>query len=299
MSVSTELLQQYILTGLMIGVIYIVMALGITFIYSIMKMTNWAMGEFYMIGSYVQYVVVSRIIGPDLWFIAVPIAGISVFFLGMAVERVLIRPMFERGMERRDEYATIVTIALALFARGLIQLWAGPFERTPGSNMPSFEIGPLPIAGDRVAACVGGLVALAVFWFVIKRTWVGLALRAAAQSRAGVQTAGVNILNLDQIAFGIGVALAAVAGALLASVYLVYPLNGMVTTTKGFEVVIIGGLGSIPGAVVGGLAVGLAEALGGALVATNYQNAYGFVLVLVILILRPRTGLFGETTRVA
>ena len=299
MSVSTELLQQYILTGLMIGVIYIVMALGITFIYSIMKMTNWAMGEFYMIGSYVQYVVVSRIIGPDLWFIAVPIAGISVFFLGMAVERVLIRPMFERGMERRDEYATIVTIALALFARGLIQLWAGPFERTPGSNMPSFEIGPLPIAGDRVAACVGGLVALAVFWFVIKRTWVGLALRAAAQSRAGVQTAGVNVLNLDQIAFGIGVALAAVAGALLASVYLVYPLNGMVTTTKGFEVVIIGGLGSIPGAVVGGLAVGLAEALGGALVATNYQNAYGFVLVLVILILRPRTGLFGETTRVA
>jgi branched-chain amino acid transport system permease protein len=192
-----------------------------------------------------------------------------------------------------------MTIALAILARGVAQILAGPFERTPGSNMPSFQIGPLPVAGDRVAACVGGLLALAVFWFVIKRTWVGLALRAAAQSRAGVQTAGVDILRLDQIAFGIGVALAAVAGALLASVYLVYPLDGAVTTTKGFEVVIIGGLGSIPGAIVGGIAVGLAEALGSALVATNYQNAYGFVLVLVILLLRPRTGLFGERTRVA
>ncbi|HEU5287638.1 MAG TPA: branched-chain amino acid ABC transporter permease [Candidatus Limnocylindria bacterium] len=299
MNVSAELLEQYILTGLMIGVIYIVMALGITFIYSIMKMTNWAMGEFYMVGSYVQYLVVSRILGADLWFLAVPIAAITVFFLGMAVQRILIRPMFERGMERRNEYATIVTIALALFARGIVQVWAGPFERTPGSNMPSFQLGPLPIAGDRVAACIGGIVALAVFWFVIRRTWVGLALRAAAQSRAGVQTAGVDILRLDQVAFGIGVALAAVAGALLASVYLVYPLNGMVTTTKGFEVVIIGGLGSIPGAIVGGIAVGLAEALGAALLATNYQNAYGFVLVLIILLLRPRTGLFGETTRVA
>jgi branched-chain amino acid transport system permease protein len=283
----------------MIGVIYIVMALGITFIYSIMKMTNWAMGEFYMIGSYIQYLIVSRLIGPDLWFIAVPIAGISVFFIGMLVQRVLIRPMFERGVERRDEYATIMTIALAILARGVAQIMAGPFERTPGSNMPSFQIGPLPVAGDRVAACIGGLVALAVFWFVIKRTWVGLALRAAAQSRAGVQTAGVDILRLDQIAFGIGVALAAVAGALLASVYLVYPLDGAVTTTKGFEVVIIGGLGSIPGAIVGGIAVGLSEALGSALIATNYQNAYGFVLVLIILLLRPRTGLFGERTRVA
>ncbi len=299
MNVSAELLEQYVLAGLMIGVIYIVMALGITFIYSIMKMTNWAMGEFYMIGSYIQYLVVTRIVGADLWFIAVPVAGLSVFLLGMAVERILIRPMFERGMERRNEYATIVTIALALLARGVVQVWAGPFERTPGSNMPNFQIGPLPIAGDRVAACIGGVLALAVFWFVIRRTWVGLALRAAAQSRAGVQTAGVDIFKLDQIAFGIGVALAAVAGALLASVYLVYPLNGLVTTTKGFEVVIIGGLGSIPGAVVGGIAVGLVEALGSALIASNYQNAYGFLLVLIILILLPRTGLFGETTGVA
>lgn len=299
MSVSAELLEQYLLAGLMIGVLYIVMALGITFIYSIMKMTNWAMGEFYMIGSFVQYLIVSRFLGPDLWFIAVPIAGLSVFVLGMIVERVLIRPMFERGMEARAEYATVVTIALAILARGVVQIWSGPFERSPGSTMPTFQIGPLPIAGDRVAACIGGLIVLALFWFVVKRTWVGLALRAAAQSRDGVQSAGVDVLRLDQIAFGMGVALAAVAGALLASVYLVYPLNGLITTTKGFEVVILGGLGSIPGAIVGGIAIGLVEALGAALVATNYQNAYGFVLVLIILLLRPRTGLFGERVRTA
>lgn len=299
MSVSLELLEQYLLAGLMIGVLYIVMALGITFIYSIMKMTNWAMGEFYMIGSFVQYLVVSRVIGPDLWFLAVPVAAATVFLFGMVVQRILIRPMFERGMEARAEYATIVTIALAILLRGVAQIWSGPFERTPGSTMPPFQIGPLPIAGDRLAASIGGLVILAVFWYIVKRTWVGLALRAAAQSRDGVQSAGVDILRLDQIAFGMGVALAGAAGALLASVYLVYPLNGLVTTTKGFEVVIIGGLGSIPGAIIGGIAIGVVEALGAALVATNYQNAYGFLLVLLVLLLRPRTGLFGERVRTA
>jgi branched-chain amino acid transport system permease protein len=299
MEISGLLLAQYILAGLMIGVMYIVMALGITFIYSIMKMTNWAMGEFYMIGSFIQYFAVSQLFGPDLWFLAVPIAALGAFLLGTVVQATLIRPMFQGRIERRDEYATVVTIALALLARGLAQLWAGPFERSPGSTMPSIDLGPLPVAGDRVAATIGGLLVLSAFYLILKRTWVGMALRAASQSRAGVQTAGVDIFRLDQIAFGLGVSLAAVAGALLASVYLVYPLNGLVTTTKGFEIVIIGGLGSIPGAVVGGLAVGLAEALGSVFINTNYQNAYGFLLVILILLLRPRTGLFGETSRVA
>jgi branched-chain amino acid transport system permease protein len=297
--VSAALVAQYVIAGLMIGVMYVVMALGITFIYSIMKMTNWAMGEFYMIGSFVQYLVVSRLLGPDLWFLAVPVAAASVFVIGVVVQTVLIRPMFEGRVERRDEYATVVTIAFAILARGVVQIVAGPFERSPGSTMPSIDLGPLPVAGDRVAATVGGLLVLAAFYVLLKRTWIGMALRAAAQSRSGVQTAGVDVLRLDQVAFGLGVALAAVAGALLASVYLVYPLNGLVTTTKGFEIVIIGGLGSIPGAVVGGLAVGLAESLGSVFINANYQNAYGFLLVIVILLLRPRTGLFGETQRVA
>jgi branched-chain amino acid transport system permease protein len=298
MDIPVELAAQFVLAGLMIGVVYIVMALGITFIFSIMKMTNWAMGEFYMIGSFVQYLLVSRLLGPDLWFLAVPVAAVSVFVFGVLIETILIKPMFEGRVGRRDEYATLVTIALALLLRGIAAIWAGPFERTPGSTMPSFSVGPLPIAGDRVAAGVGGLVVLGLFYLILKHTWLGLALRAASQSRIGVQTVGVNVLRLDQIAFGLGVSLAGIAGALLASVYLVDPFNGQATTTKGFEIVIIGGLGSIPGAIVGGLLLGVTEALGSVLINTNFQNAYGFVLVIILLALRPR-GLFGERTRVA
>src|SRR5207248_2132847 len=157
--------------------------------------------------------------------------------------------------------------------------------------LPSVMLGPLPESGARVAAFVCALLALAIFWLILKKTWIGLALRAASQSRIGVQTAGIDILRLDQIAFGIGVALAAVAGALLAPVFFVFPTNGIVTTVKGFEIVVIGGLGSIPGALVAGVLLGIVESLGTAFIASPYQNAYGFLLVLLVLVLRP-TGLF-------
>jgi branched-chain amino acid transport system permease protein len=132
----------------------------------------------------------------------------------------------------------------------------------------------------------------------LKRSWYGLALRAAAQSRIGAQTAGVDIVRLDQIAFGIGVALAGVAGALLAPVFFVYPTNGMVTTVKGFEIIVIGGLGSIPGALIAGVLLGVVESLGAAFISSPYQNAYGFLLVLLVLLIRP-SGLFGERVRQA
>ena len=125
------------------------------------------------------------------------------------------------------------------------------------------------------------------FWIVIKKTWVGLALRAAAQNRVAVQTSGVDVYRLDAIAFAIGVALAGLAGALLAPLFMVFPTNGAVTTVKGFEIIVIGGLGSIPGALVGGLLLGLVESLGAAFISSPYQNVYGFLLVILVLIVRP------------
>jgi len=108
------LLSQYLLSGLVIGIIYSLMALGITFIYSIMKMINWSMGEFYMIGSYMQYALIATLLGPRLWWVALPLAMATVFVLGLAIQRWLLRPMFVGTVERRDEYATIVTIAMML-----------------------------------------------------------------------------------------------------------------------------------------------------------------------------------------
>src|SRR3989442_2413659 len=109
---SAELFAQTLIAGVMIGVLYSLMALGITFIYSIMKMINWGMGEFYMIGSYVQYALIVSLFGPRQWYLALPVAMAAVFLLGLVVQRLLLRPMFVGGIERRDEDATVITIAM-------------------------------------------------------------------------------------------------------------------------------------------------------------------------------------------
>ena len=292
------LLSQYVISGLVIGALYSLMALGITFIYSIMKMINWSMGEFYMIGSYVQYALIASFLGPRRWWIALPIAMGVVFLLGLCVQRWLLRPMFVGAVERRDEYATIVTIAMMLFFRNLAIVLGGPNQYAPGDYARPKMIGTLPISGNRFVALVATFVLLAAFYLVVTRTWIGRALRGAAQNRVAIQTAGIDVLRLDMLAFGVGVALAAAAGALLAPDFLVYPENGAISTFKGFEIIVIGGLGSILGSIVGGLLLGVIEALGSVFLSAAYKDLYGFLLLILLLVFRP-TGLFGESERTA
>jgi branched-chain amino acid transport system permease protein len=296
--VDLTLASQYVLAGLVIGVIYSLMALGITFIYSIMKMINWAMGEFFMIGSYVQYVLIVMVLGRHLWWLALPVAMASVFVLGLVIQRLLLRPMYVGVIERRDEYATIVTIALMILFRNLAIVLGGPNQYAPPDYARPVTLGTLPLSGNRFVALIGTAVLLALFLLVIKTTWIGRALRGAAQNRVGIQTAGVDVLRLDMIAFGVGVALAAGAGALLAPDFLVYPENGSISTFKGFEIIVIGGLGSIAGSLVGGLLLGVIEALGSVFISAAYKDLYGFLLLIVLLVFRP-TGLFGERERTA
>ena len=295
---TPELFAQALIAGVIIGVIYALMALGVTFIYSIVKMVNWAMGEFYMLGSFAQYFLVVSFLGPDLWYVAAVLSAASVFLVGWLIEPVLIKPMFTSGIERKDDYATVVTIALLLLMRNLATAVSGPYQRTPGTTLPTIMLGPLPENGARFAAFICALLALGLFWLLLKKTWLGLALRAASQSRVGAQTSGIDLLRLDQFAFGLGVAMAGLAGALLAPVFLVFPTNGAVTVTKGFEIIVIGGLGSIPGALIAGVLLGVVESLGASFIASAYQNAYGFLVLLIVLAVRP-SGLFGEKLRQA
>ena len=293
---DVHLFSQYLLSGIVIGIIYSLMALGITFIYGIMKMINWSMGEFYMIGSYVQYALLASVLGWDRWYLALPLSMASVFVLGVVVQRFLLRPMYVGGIERRDEYATIITIALMVLFRNLAIVLGGPNQYSPKDYAKPTTLLTLPISGNRVVALVGALVLLALFYVLTRRTWLGRAFRGAAQNRVGIQTAGVDVLRLDMLAFGVGVALAAAAGALLAPDFLVYPENGAISTFKGFEIIVIGGLGSIMGSVVGGLLLGVIEALGSVFLSPAYKDLYGFVLLIALLAVRP-TGLFGERER--
>ena len=292
------LFTQYLIAGIVIGIMYALMAIGITFIYSIMKMINWSMGEYYMMGSYLQYFLVVYIFGAHLWFLGIPVSMAVVFCVGMIIQRYLLRPMFVGEMERKDEYATVITIACMVFFRNLAIFLVGPNQFAPPDYAAPTHIGPLPVSGNRFVALIGTLVILVLFYLIVKNTWVGKALRGSSQNRIGIQTAGINILRVDQIAFGVGVSLAAAAGALLAPIFLVWPENGAVATMKGFEIIVIGGLGSIPGSLVAGLLLGIVESLGSVFISPSFKDVYGFILVLAILVIRP-TGLFGERQRVA
>jgi branched-chain amino acid transport system permease protein len=298
MDLTPQLLLNFLIAGVMIGALYALMAMGITFIYSIMKMINWSMGEFYMLGGYLMWILLSFVLGTQFWWLGIIAVVVIMFIVGMIVQLLLIRPMFTTGMERKDEYGTVVTIALALFLRNLMVYLSGPNTRTPGKYMARVNLAGLPMSGDRVVAFVGAIVVIGLFFVLLRYTWIGLAFRAGAQNRVGVQTAGLDILRIDQMAFGIGIALAAVAGALLAPVFLVYPESGAVATMKGFEIIIIGGMGSLPGAVVGGLLLGLTESLGSVFLGSALRNVYGFVLLIIILLVKP-TGLFGERERLS
>ncbi len=278
------------------GILYCLMSMGINFIYGIMKVINWSMGEFFMIGAFVQYILLTYFFGAAYWYVGVVISALIVFFLGALVQRLLIKPMFVGIIEAKMEYATIVTISMAIFLRNLAVLIGGPYIYTPPDYAGPTQILTLPISGNRLVALVGALFLLALFYYFIKKSWTGKAFQGVAQNRSGVQTAGVNVLKYDMLAFGIGTALAGAGGALLAPIFLVHPLCGLVPTVRGFEIIVIAGLGSIPGILVAGLSLGIAESLGSAFINPSFVDIYGFILLVIILAIKPY-GLFGKAER--
>ena len=295
---NLELFIQFLIAGIIMGILYCLMSLGINFIYGIMKVINWAMGEFFMIGSFIQYLLIAHFIGPRYWYLGIVISMSCMFILGAIYQRILIRPMFVGIIEEKEEYVTIVTIASAIFIHNLAIAIAGLRIYTPPDYAAPISIGPLPVSGNRFVALIGTLVLLALFYFFIKKTWIGKAFRAVSQNRVGVQTAGINILKFDMLAFGIGTALAAAAGSLLAPIFLVHPMCGAIPTIRGLEIIVIAGLGSIPGVIVASLSLGILESLGSYFINPSFRDIYGFIFLIAVLTIKP-LGLFGKEERIA
>ena len=278
------------------GVLYCLISMGINFIYGIMRVINWAMGEFFMVGAFLQYLILTSFLPKQYWFLGVLISAVGTFILGAVVQKLLIKPMFVGIIEAKMEYATIVTISLSIFLRNIVIAIGGPKIYTPPDYAGTTQILTLPISGNRLVAFIGSLILLIAFYYFIKKTWAGRAFQGVAQNRTGIQTAGVNVLKYDMLAFGIGTALAGAAGALLAPIFLVHPLCGLVPTVRGFEIIVIAGLGSIPGILVAGLSLGIVESLGTAFINPSFVDIYGFILLIIILIIKPY-GLFGKPER--
>ncbi|MEE8290587.1 MAG: branched-chain amino acid ABC transporter permease [Candidatus Tectomicrobia bacterium] len=285
-----------LLNGLIFGLLYGLIALGLTIVFGIMRVVNFAHGELYMLGGYLLYFCTISLGLPPL--VGLPLSMVMVGLFGFLVERVLLRPVYTTRLERAEEYAIILTFGLSLLLQNSA-LWAiGPYELSPTSFWEGSKhvIGDLYLAGDRLFAAAAAVVLLVVTLLLVYKTWLGQALMATAQSRVGAAVVGINVIRMNVYAMGLAGMLAAAAGALIAPIFLVYPDVGAVPVVKSFVVIVLGGMGSIPGCILGALLLGVVESLGSVYIAVAYRDVYAFLVLILVLLVRPY-GLFGHRER--
>ncbi len=288
-----------LVTGLVMGIIYAVMALGLTLIFSILNVINFAHGEFYMLGGYTSYLILERITGLHPVFI-LPVAGLLTAAVGVVFEMLFLRPMHQDKIERPAEYAVLVTFGFSFFLLNLALAAFGPYPHSPPSFFGgSIRIGTvISISTDRVFACVVSLILLGIVVLFMNRTWLGKALRAVSQDKQAAAVVGINASVMNTVAFAFGVGLAGVSGALLAPIFSVTPDVGAVPSIRSYIIIVLGGMGSLPGSVLGALLIGLVESFGAGYFpdlsrALNYKTVFGLVIFILVLLFRP-SGLMGR-----
>jgi branched-chain amino acid transport system permease protein len=308
-----------ITNGLIIGIIYGFMALGLTLIFSILGIVSFSHGEFYMIGGMLVYFITAVWLPGINPLMAIMMACAIVFALGAAFERLFLTPMYEGKIDRPVEYGILITFGLAFTLQYFVQATAGanpvkarrffdfPRVRLPSAedpwliktsrgNMELFDT--ISISNPRFTAAVTCILVLLVLLYFLHRTWTGKALRAVSQDSDAAAIAGINPDRMNMLAFALGGMIAALAGALLVQAFSWLPQVGAIPAMRSFVIVVLGGLGSLPGAFLGGILVGLVEAAGTGCIpdpqkAASYIPAYGMIVLTLTLLLRP-TGLFGR-----
>jgi branched-chain amino acid transport system permease protein len=288
-----------VINGLITGVFYALMAVGLALIFGVLKVVNFAHGEFYMIGAYV-YVVLANLLGVSVWF-ALPGALLAGAMLGWATERTLMRPLYsgyKNWNNFKDEYAIIVTFGLSLLLINLVDKGIGPypFRGLPVVDIQRIELGPIMLSGHRLVAFVLSIVVLVTTAWFLRYSYWGRLVQAVAQNRLGASLAGVDTAKASAIVFATSGALAAFAGALLSPMINASPEVGIFPAVKSYVIVVLGGMGSVPGAIIGALGLGVLESLAAVYISFDHRDTYGLVILILVLLLRPQ-GLMGEKGR--
>jgi branched-chain amino acid transport system permease protein len=283
-----DLFFQQLLNGLTIGGVYSLVALGLTLVYGILHVPNFAHGALYMAGAFVAFYFMESL-GLNYWLAMLGSAAV-VAVLSMLAERLVFHPL--RNAPPLHDMIAAIGILLFLEA-GAQAIWGADFHRMQSPYGNLVEIFGLTTVGQRLLIIAGAVVLVAVLHLFLTRTTTGLTIIAMAQNRDGAALVGIDATRVTLLVFAISGALAAVAAVLYSPINLVYPAMGHLVITKAFVIIILGGMGSFPGAIVGGLIIGLAEAFGGFYFSTNYKDLIAFVLLVVILSVRPQ-GLFSK-----
>jgi branched-chain amino acid transport system permease protein len=285
--ITSQAVYQAILNGLCLGGTYILIGLGLTLILGIMNILQFAHGEVYMIGAFVTYYL-CIMHGMNL-YAAVVISMLVTGVIGLVIERIFLRPLQGKFLSyvcvTTGLSLILQTLVLTMFTKGTKQL--------PSLYKGSFNIGGVFISRERVVAIAIALVLTLALYTFLKRTKYGLAMTASAQNKEGSLMQGVNPKLMSAMVVGIGSALAAVGGSMGGSIFNLDPYMGGLAFMKGTTLIVIGGLGSIPGAVVGGLILGILESLMALFFGSQMGIVLPLVLVIIFLIVRPK-GLFGH-----
>ncbi len=286
--------------GLIVGVLYALMAVGLTLIFGILKVVNFAHGEFYMLGSY-AYTLAAAVLGISPW-LALPVALAVGAIVGLVTERLLMRPLYSGYTAwgfMRDEYAVVVTFALSILLVNLVDKVVGPYPRLgpPLVDVSRLRLGPVMLSGQKIVATGVGLVVIAALAVAVRSTLWGKRIQAVAQNRLGASLAGIDTARASSAVFGAAGGLAAVAGALLAPIINASPDVGAFPAVKSYVIVVLGGMGSMTGSIVASLVLGVLESFGAVYVSYGYRDTFGLLILILVLLVRPQ-GFFGEQGRV-
>jgi len=286
-------LLQHLLNGLLLGATYSLLGIGLTLVFGLMNVVNFAHGEFYTLGAYAAFAALA--LASVNFFLAIPLAIVAGALAGAVCERVLLRPL--RGQSIDTVMLVMIGLWIAMQNAELLG-WGGVAKSVP-TPFPTHPVvlGAVSVAPLRIFVfVVSGLLILGAH-LLLSRTKLGRAMRATFQDRETAALMGVSIERIHTVTFAFGAGLAAAAGALLGPVFLLYPSMGDLASLKAFSVVILGGLGNFGGAALGGLVLGIAEELGAGYISSGYRDAVGFLMIVAVLLLRP-SGLFARAERV-
>ncbi|KJS30870.1 MAG: ABC transporter permease [Desulfatitalea sp. BRH_c12] len=283
-----ELLLQQIFNGIMFGSTYAIVALGLTLVMGILSIPNFAHGHLYMLGGYITFFFISAT-GLGFW-LSMLLSVITLGLIGVLMERMVYRPLTDQPHIN----AFIAAIGALLFLEALaLVVWGPQGLRIPNPYPQNIQFLGITMGLQRLLVIGGAAVLILCLHLFMKKTLMGTTIEAVAQNREGAMLNGINVNRVSAITFGISSATAAIAASFLSPIFMLSPSMGAILGMKAFIIVILGGMGSIPGAILGGYILGLIEALGGGYVSAAYKDVFAFGALIVILSFKP-TGIFGK-----
>ena len=285
-------LATYLLNGITQGSIYALVALGYTMVYGIIKLINFAHGEFYMIGAFVGFVCITS--GMPLW-LALPVAMIGSGLMAVLVEQIVYKPIRSAG--RIPALITALGVSLFFQYGGQRVIGAEPKSFPSAIEVKTYQFGELYVTNTQILIIISTFILMLFLWWLVNKTKTGKAMRATSYNLKAAQLMGINTDRIISFTFFIGAAFAGAAGVLVGMYYnTVDPMMGMIPGLKAFVAAVLGGIGIIPGAVLGGLVLGVAENLVVGFWVSTYRDAIAFGILILILLFKP-AGLLGTNRK--